>query len=194
MMIQDWVPIATSLLSLILSAFVAYKTLLLRFSGKVWPAKRMVITHIDGIPSVGLACFIDNSGAKPGRLEHLRLTVRHRESASENKFFPILIRSDYNIFAGYQGNEWFPFSGMWLDPDAQLRKYVLFRPLNDAFQAQSGRYEVELETYWNPGEEWKSYSPPVLYEITEQVASLWNDPEADALQVNSVQIMESQYE
>lgn len=194
MQAKDIIPIAVSALSLLVSAFTAYRALLARFSGKVWPAKRMVITHVGRVPSIGVACFLTNSGARPGRLDHLRLRVKHRESASEQIFFPILIRDDYNIFASYRGDEWFPFSGMWLDPGIQARKYVLFKPLNDVFQAQAGDYEVSLEVRWDNEDDWTSFSSAMSYNITDQVAAQWNDPEADAIQVSSRQVLESQYD
>jgi hypothetical protein len=193
MQLKDWLPIIISAISLLMSVVTVYKTFLARFSGKAWPAKRMVITHIEGIPSIGIACFFTNSGAKPGRLDHLRLRVKHRESASEQVFFPILVRADYNIFASYKGNEWFPFSGMWLDPGTQARKYILFRPLNDIFQAQAGHYEVSLEIHWDNEKNWTSFSSAMSYEITDRIATQWNDPKADAIQVSSKQVLESQW-
>ena len=48
-------------ISLMISLFTAYRTLLARFSGKAWPSTRLVLTHMDGIPSIGLACFFANN-------------------------------------------------------------------------------------------------------------------------------------
>ena len=49
---EDIIPVIISTIALLVSGFTAYKTFLARFSGKVWPTTRMVITHVGEVPSM----------------------------------------------------------------------------------------------------------------------------------------------
>jgi hypothetical protein len=190
---KDLIPIVVSALSLIISAVTAYKTLFARFSGRVWPATRLVLTRIDGTPSLGLACFFENAGARPGFLDDMRLVVEHRETGATYKFFPLLMREDYNIFESYEGKDWFPFSGFSLAPGVRTERYLLFKPLHDEFRAQEGRFQVSLQSRWYAKDEWKTLPVSLPFRLTEQVAQQWNDPEAPALQVASEDVQQRRY-
>jgi hypothetical protein len=171
--------------ALVVSLVTAYKTFFTRFSGKVWPATRLVLSNVDNIPSIGLACFFENSGARPGILDDLRLAVKHSESGAIHFFFPQLMRNDYNIFMSYSGEDWFPFSGVSLSPQERTERYVLFKPKNDRFTAQKGLFEVTLESRWYKSKKWDIAPPQLYFELTEEVAERWNNPESPALQVLS---------
>ena len=146
-------------LSFVVSCVTAYKTLLARFSGKCGVSTRLILTHVDQTPSIGLACFFDNTGARPGVLDDLRLAVTHRQSGAKYLFFPQLMRNDYSIYASYELQDWFPFSGISLSAQERIERYVLFKPLYDRFIAAEGHYEARLEVRWYKSDKWQPIVP-----------------------------------
>lgn len=174
--------------SLLVSLFTAYRTLLSRFSGKCSTSMRPVLTHVDEIPAIGLACYFDNSGARPGMLDDMRLIVKHRESGATYAFYSHLMRNDYSVFAGYTVPDWFPFGGVSLSARERIERYVLFKPKNDRFSAQHGLYEVMLEARWYQRKEWDSVRSLFHFELDNEVAQHWNDPIAVAIQVHSTEV------
>lgn len=173
-----------ALISLVVSSFVAYKTFVARFKGKIWPSISVVLTMIDKTPSIGLACFAENLGARPGRLDDMRLSVKHVETDLTYMFFPQLVRDDYNIFAPLREQDWFPYSGLLLLGGDKIEKYILFRPLNDDFKAKIGNYQVVLEIRWKDGK-WERKYPEIPITLNSNVAASWNTPDAQAIQVFS---------
>lgn len=193
MAVEDLVPIIISMLSLVISGITAYRTLFARFSGRAWPAKRLVLTRIDGIPAIGWACFFENSGARPGGLEDLRLLVEHPNSGASYRFYPVLIRNDYNIFASYRGEDWFPFSGITLGPKSRTERYILFKPLHNKFEAREGDYQISLQCIWQNTSEWSYVLAPLTFDLQEEIAQQWNSPEASAIQVNCNEVQSRRY-
>lgn len=174
--------------ALLVSLFTAYRTLLSRFSGKCSTSMRPVLTHVDDIPAIGLACYFDNSGARPGALNDMRLIVKHRESGATYAFYPHLMRDDYSVFASYTVPDWFPFGGVSLSARERIERYVLFKPKNDKFSAQQGLYEATLETWWYQRKAWDSVRSLFHFELDSEVAKRWNDPVAIAIQVHSTEV------
>jgi len=174
---------AIAILSLIISIYVAYRTLLAKFKGNVWPANAVVLMYVDDIPSIGVGCFIENTGARPGRLDDMRLIVEHRSTASTYHFYPQLVRDDYNIFADYQDKDWFPFSGVTLLAGDKLEKFVIFKPLNDKFSANVGEYQIAIQVRWNERSSWQPVSPGLTLFLDDTARNHWNSPSEAALQV-----------
>ncbi len=187
---SDVASIIVSIFSLLVSSFVAYRTLLWKFVGKVWYANAIVLTHIDGIPSIGIACFAENKGAQPGYLEDIRLEVVHTQTGSKYLFYPMLVRDDYNIFESYTASAWYPFSGFYLIPRDSISEYVLFKPQNDRFAAEAGDYKIHMQIRWRNQTNWELLSSAINITINVEIASMWNDPDAPAYQVFSEQILE----
>lgn len=185
------IPIAISAVSLVVSCYVAYKTFLQKFLGKIWYAQAIVLTHVDQTPSIGLACFVENKGAQPGYLEDVRLAVKHFQSDSKYSFYPLLTRDDYSIFESYVEKDWYPFSGFYLLPKDKSSKYMLFKPLNDHFNAQEGDYQIEIEVRWRDTQEWEKIPHDMKIEVSSELANNWNDPNSPAYQVFSNQILQS---
>ncbi|MEI2690763.1 MAG: hypothetical protein V9H69_14050 [Anaerolineae bacterium] len=100
--------VAIASLSLLVSLFTAYRTMLARFAGRVGHAPRVILTRIAGVPSIELACFFENSGAKPGTLDDLRLKVIPQEGGEVSYFYPELMRNDYNTRQSYDEANWYP--------------------------------------------------------------------------------------
>jgi len=186
---SDIATLVISIISLIVSAFVAYMTLLQRFIGKIWASQAIVLTRLDGVPSFGLGCFVENQGAKPGYLEDMRLSVKHVQSGTSYFFYPLLTRNDYSIFENYTTKDWYPFSGFYLLAKDKLSKYILFKPLNDHFNALSGIYKVALEVKWRNDENWQQIAHNMDIEINPEIANQWNNPEAPSYQVFSNKIL-----
>lgn len=172
-----------SAISLAVSLIVAYKSSLSRFSGKVWAATRFVLAHFDTIPCIGLACFFENVGARPGNLDDLRLIVTHEKTQTTCKFYPQLLRNDYSLYASYKDSDWFPFAGMPLTPNKRIERYIIFKPLDDAFTAKPGLYKVTLQHRWYGSKKWLNNTPTMRFELSEQIARQWNNPEEPAVQV-----------
>jgi hypothetical protein len=179
-----------ALVALVLSVATLYKTFLARFNGKAWSSTRLVLTHLDTIPCIGLVCFLENLGAKPGNLDDLRLRVKHDGTGAIYYFFPHLMRDGYSIYMSYQEKDWFPFSGIPLSDNNRVEKYVLFKPLNDKFSAEKGSYEVILESRWYGKLQWIGNSPSLRFSLTNEVSKQWNDPTKPAIQVLSSGLLE----
>lgn len=185
----DVASLIVSIFSFLVSTFVAYRTLLWRFIGKLWHSNAVVLTHIDGIPSIGIACYAENKGAQPGYLEDMRLEVVHTQTSSKYLFYPVLVRDDYNIFESYKASDWYPFSGFYLIPRDSIKEYVLFKPHNDKFFAEQGDYGIKMQVRWRGKKNWTTLSSTLNISLSDEIASLWNDPKAPAYQVFSEQIL-----
>lgn len=186
---KDTATITLSVLAVCVSAFTAYQTFLAKFRGKIWFSNRIVLTHIDKVPSLGLACFFENSGALPGILDDLRAKVEQKDSGTTSYFFPILMRTDYSIFRAYSESDWYPFSMISLPPNYRADKYVLLKPQNDQFVAVKGDMNVSLELRWHNQEKWQSVAPSLHFTLTDDIASKWNDSTTPAYQIISNEVM-----
>jgi hypothetical protein len=182
-------------LALIVSLITAYKTLLARFTGKVSPASFLALSRVGKVdksetmtPAIVLACFFENSGARPGILDDLRLIVKHNDGTT-HIFYPQLLRDGYNVFAGSEEKDWFAFGGISLAAHAKIDKYVLFKPVNDKFKAGSGVIEVTLECRWHDSKQWSSTRPVSHFELLPSVADTWNDPAGRTTQAVSKELM-----
>jgi hypothetical protein len=185
MTVVEIIPIAISAISLVVSVITAYKTLFARFSGQVWLGNRIMLNRIDDVPSITLAFFFENSGAKLGILDDLRILVEHIDTDTTYKFFPLLVRDDYNIFSSYKREDWIAFGGIVLPPGSQTQKYVFFKPSNDQFQAQQGSFVISVQSRWYGKKKWNTLDASLRFELSEEDAKQWNDPKARALQVAS---------
>jgi hypothetical protein len=178
-----------ALVSLCVSGYVAYRTLIQKFFGKIWLSQAVVLTHIDATPSLGIACFLENKGAQPGYLEDIRLVVKHIQSGTRYMFYPLLTRDDYSVFESYAAKNWFPFSGFYLLPKDKASKYILFKPSNDEFYAQHGNYHIELEVRWDDSKVWHQMTQNMVIEINLEMQSRWNNPTSPSYQVFSNHIL-----
>ncbi len=182
-------------LALVVSLLTAYKTLFARFRGKVGASNRLILTQMDGMPSIGLACCFENAGAKPGILDDMRLRVKHSESGAIYYFFPQLIRDTYSIYATYREADWFPFSRLSLPSRERTEKFVLFKPLNNKFTAEAGSFEVTLEARFEGGDSWwgtKKWNGESTqsYKLSEEISTKWNSRDAPAIQVLSTHLLD----
>lgn len=191
----DIVSNAIAILALIVSLVTAYKTLFARFNGNAWASNRFVLTKLDTIPSLGVACFCENLGARAGALDDLRLKVHHNETKSTFEFYPQLMRNDYSIYKSYKDADWFPFSRILLPPRQRMEKYVLFKPLNDQFTAQPGTYHVTLEARWDdglglePSDGWNDSDPAQTFTVSDQSAGNWANEAGLVWQVHSNELL-----
>lgn len=190
MQFSDILALVLSLLSIVVSATVAYLTLMARFKGKVWPVTSVVLTKIstkgeDHIPAIGLACFMENQGAKPGRLDKLRLRVNNTRAESGFTFYPHIMRKDYSIFASYQDSDWFPFGGIGLFEKGKAQEYYLiFKPTVSDFVPSPGEHELVLEVLWMGRSRWVQVSPRIALTLTDKDVSDWRSPTTPAFQIN----------
>lgn len=187
---KDIVSILIAGLAFTISLATAYKTLFARFRGKAWASNRLVLTRIGETPSIGLACFFENVGARAGMLDDLRLEVKHDETNTIFYFYPQMMRDDYSIYKAYTEADWFPFSGISLPARQRSERYLLFKPLNDQFAAKSGHYQVALQTRWE-GKRTAAWDPglPQVYTLDEEIAKRWADKIGPTLQVASEQLL-----
>jgi hypothetical protein len=172
---EDLVPIIISSISLLVSIITAYRTLLQRFAGKVWLGNYVVLNHINNISAVTLTCFFENSGAKLGISDDLRMVVEHRETGAAYKFFPIVMRDDYSIFEDYDEKDWLAFTGIILPPKARVQKYIVFKPLIDHFEAQKGHFEISVQNRWYGSRKWGELPFTLPFELSEDDAKQWNE-------------------
>ena len=184
MEINDMATITVSLLALLISLYTAYKTFLAKFTGRVWFSNRIVLTHIDNVLSLGLACFFENSGAKPGILDDLRARVEQVDSGTATYFYPLLMRNDYSIFKSYSESDWYPFSMVSLPPNFRAEKYLLLKPLNDNFAALEGDMNITLEVRWHENNRWAIISPTLAFDLTNELVNKWRSPEFTSVSNN----------
>jgi hypothetical protein len=189
MQLSDILALVLSLLSIAVSVTVAYLTLMARFKGKIWPVTSIVLTKIstpdkDNIPVIGLACFLENQGARPGRLDKLRLKVSNTKVESSVSFYPHIMRKDYSIFASYQDSDWFPFGGVGLFEKGKVQEYYLiFKPRELDYVPYSGEYEIVLEALWMGSKRWAKVKPVIPLILTEKNISDWRSPTTPAFQI-----------
>jgi hypothetical protein len=176
-------------LALIISLFTAYRTFMANFSGRIWFSNRIVLTHVDNIPSLGLACFFENKGARPGILDDLRAKIDPKDSGTTYYFYPILFRNDYSIFKSYSESDWFPFSLIPLPPNYRSEKYILLKPMNDNFTCTQGELEISLEVRWYGKDKWVTVVPVLTFLLSQEIAEKWNDPKSASIQITSLEIL-----
>jgi hypothetical protein len=147
------------------------------------------LAHIDDIPSLGLACFFENSGAKPGILDDLRAKVVPKDSGTSYYFYPILMRNDYSIYRAYGEGDWFPFSMISLPPNYRVEKYLLLKPQNDRFVSSAGDLDITLEVRWFGEENWTPIPPKLTFSLSAEIVTRWNDSKSSAIQITSHDMM-----
>ena len=187
---KDIAVIILSALALVVSVFTAYRTFLARFRGKIWFSNRIVLGRLENVPALGLACFFENSGARPGILDDLRARIEQKDSGTITYFFPMLMRSDYNILRAYSESDWYPFGMLSLPPAYRADKYLLLKPQNNQFIAITGDMIVSLELRWHNQQKWEQVLPSLHFTLPHDIVSQWNDPSAPAIQVISNEVME----
>lgn len=189
MELSDTIALVLSTLSIIVSVVVAYLTLLARFRGRIWPVTTFVFTKFsdkerDHIPAIGVACFVENQGARPGRLDNLRLRLSNSRTESQHAFYPHLVRKDYSIYASYQDSAWFPFGGIGLFEKGKAQEYyLLFRPNSPDFVPAPGEHEFVLEALWMGRRRWTPIKPRIALTLTEKHVADWRSPTTPAFQI-----------
>lgn len=178
--------IAIASLSLLVSLLTAYRTLLARFSGKIGHAQRVVLTRIAGVPSIELACFFENSGAKPGTLDDLRLKVIPQEGGEISYFYPELMRNDYNTRQSYSDVEWSPFVNILLSARDRVGRYIVFKPLSNRFVAKEGTLEILLQCRWHRSKKWSDGPAKLTIALAKEDTETWNNPDSlDKVHIHS---------
>lgn len=86
-----------SLVALTISLYTAYESFLAKFKGRLWFSEKIILLCIDNIPSICLPCFMENSGAKEGALDDMRISVKTKENGVSCDFYPILLKDNYNV-------------------------------------------------------------------------------------------------
>jgi hypothetical protein len=190
MQTSDLVSAGLAILALLVSSFTAYRTFFANFKGKVWISNRIVLTKFDDVPAIGVACFFENSGAKPGVMNDLRIKVEVNRAGASYFFYPILMREDYSIYKAYSEADWFPFSMIPIEPNDRFEKYLILKPLGDVFAINEGDIKVTLQIYWDEGNDWESVNPKLSFSITRELVDLFGADETSALQITSDDIMD----
>jgi hypothetical protein len=168
--------VAIASLSLLVSLFTAYRTMLARFAGRVGHAPRVILTRIAGVPSIELACFFENSGAKPGTLDDLRLKVIPQEGGEVSYFYPELMRNDYNTRQSYDEANWYPQVTILLAARDRVERYIVFKPLSNRFTAKEGALEVLMQCRWHRSKRWSDGPAQLKITLTKEDAEIWNNP------------------
>lgn len=181
--------IALSGIAIIVSGFTAYKTLFARFKGLISISNTLVLMKLDKIPSIGVATFFQNSGAKVGRLDDIRLHVKNTGVGKERDFYPQLMRKDYNIFESYSTSDWYVFSPIQIDAKACYERYILFKPLDDSFKTSKGKMIVRLEVKWSNKKEWQVVSTCSTFDLSKEVSDNWSNPDEPAFTILSDEAM-----
>ena len=177
-----------ALVSLLVSIYVAYQTLWTKFKGNIWPVRTIVFAKIDTpqrdrMPSVGLVLYVENTGARVGRMDNLRVRIRNERVESEHTFFATLIRKDYNFLASYLENDWYPFDGIGIFEKGNAKVYyVVFKPSDNGFVPSPGVYKFSLEVRWMGEKTWNVIPGPVLT-VTEDNVNTWLSPTGKAFQI-----------
>lgn len=159
------------------------------FAGQVFLGNYVVLNYVNNLPSVTLFCIFENSGAKLGILDDLRVIVEHHQTGVTYKFFPILLRDDFNIFKQYSNDDWSAFSGVVLSPNSRIQKFVVFRAVSDSFRIQKGQFKITVQSRWYGRNRWQDLPYPLQFSLTEDDAQQWNDPQKGQLQVASEAIL-----
>jgi hypothetical protein len=174
-----------SFFALLISVVTAYKTLLARFKAEIFVSPRIILNHLNKIPSMVIGCDIQNRGAKANAIEDIVLRVIYRQqgqlqdtkSISTYLFLPALIRDDYNIFKNYQDTDFEPFQSISIIGSSRVTKYIVFTPSNnDGFSPALG--EIELQVFSrNLGDtKWRKAKSNLKLPVDEGSANTWKDP------------------
>jgi len=171
-----WSPIIISGFSLLVSGFNFYKSYLSRFKGDISVSNKLLFMQINKIPSLGITIFLQNNGAKAGRLDDLRLHLKQIDAGSDFDFYPHVMSKEYNRFRSFDETIWNDFSPIQIQPVTFPQQFILFKPKNDKFTLSEGKMVMYIEVKWNKKKEWKRIKPISSYTLTKEVANLWSDP------------------
>lgn len=188
MTIDKTIPIIISSIALLVSAYTAYKNFIQRFNGQIWLGNYVVLNHVNDFPAVTLACFFENSGAKFGILDDLRMVLEHKEAGTTYKLYPLVMRDEYNIFETYTEKDWQAFSGIVLPPKSRIEKYVVFKTMSDNFEAQKGHFTLSVQRRWYGSDKWGKLLVNLPFELTESNIDQWrNQKKALLIATDNVQ-------
>lgn len=185
---NEIITIIFSFIALLVSFYTAYRSFWARFSGKVWCSNRIALIHSDGIPSLGLACFFENIGAKPGILDDMRVKVDLKEVGTSYYFYPLLMRNEYSIYKPYSVDEWYPYGMISMPPLYRAEKFIILKPQDDKFKAAIGTMTLRLEVRWSGQSRWTSVEE-LSFNLDQTATDKWNDSTAPSWQVTSNSVL-----
>ncbi len=179
-------------LSLIISGATAYLTLFSRFKSSILPKRRIILTQITGTPNLILECEFYNSGAKPGSIEDLMVTVIHDETGTEFQFAPYLVKSQFNIFAKYQVSDFAPFSGISLSSKDRRELYIAFKPLLVQFTPpKSGIFTIHTSAKIDGDSKWITSPRTFSLRLNDGLVEKWTGSSGEAYQIEAIEIGKS---
>jgi hypothetical protein len=181
-----------SAIALIVSIITCYLTLLSRFGGMVYSRKRAILYRVEDNACLVLECEFVNEGAKPGAIEDLVIEIIHEETGNRNIFVPILIKDQFNVFQNYQPSDFSTFSGISLGAKQRRELFVVFQPNQPGFHPTTGILILKMGTCIDiKKKKWTKPQPEMSLDISENIASNWNDPGGSTTQVSAIEIKQS---
>lgn len=184
--------IVIAVLALVISAFTAYATFLVKFKAEIFIKPRIILTRINKQPVIVVGCELSNSSAKSGAIDDVVLLMKYRQSNNKGvnrfTFYPILIREDFSIFKTYQEVDFEPFQSISLSANTRLVRYVVFSPSTDVFSPSLGKGELELWFRYFGDRKWhNSKNKKVTLEIDENTLKIWSDPQGKSIMIETVE-------
>ncbi len=184
--------IIIAIFALIISAFTAYATFLVKFRGAIFLKPRLILTRINQQPAIVVGCELSNSSTKSGAIDDMILFIKYRQdnnkSVNRYTFYPILIREDFSIFKTYQENDFEPFQSISIPANARLVKYIVFTPSSHNFSPSVGRGDLELWFRYFGEKKWQtSENNRVTLEIDNNTSGIWSDPQGKSVMIETVE-------
>jgi len=175
--------------ALIVSCLTAYKTFYAKFRVELFLKSRIILTRMNGVPSIVIGCEISNMGTKSGSIDDIVLTIKYRQSSNINtySFFPLLLRETYSIFETYQNYDFEPFQSIPLQAKTRLNRYIVFNPSIEGFSPSKGDMEINLFRRNSKENGWHKSIDPLHITIDEHTANTWKDPQGESVMIEAIE-------
>ncbi|MCP4105540.1 MAG: hypothetical protein GY749_08390 [Desulfobacteraceae bacterium] len=177
--------------ALIVSCITAYKTFFTKFRVELFLKSRIILTRMNGVPSIVIGCEISNLGTKSGSIDDIVLTVKYRQTDTRSintySFFPLLSRENYSVFETYQNYDFEPFQSIPLQAKSRLTRYIVFNPSNDSFSPSKGDMEINLFRRNSNENEWYKSSEPLHITIDENTSNTWKGPQGESVMIEAIE-------
>jgi hypothetical protein len=181
-----------AVLALLISAYTAYVTFIVKFRGEVFIRPRVILTRINKQPAIVIGCELSNSSTKSGSIDDIIFLMKYRQANNRGTnrytFFPILVREDFSIFRTYQENEFEPFQSLSIPSNTRLVRYIVFTPSINNFSPSSGAGEIKFLFRYFGDKKWQSSrNNTVTLEIDDNTLQIWSDPQGKSVMIETVE-------
>lgn len=186
--------LVSSLTSLIVSIFTAYRTFLRRFDARLFIKPRVILTRLSRTPSIVAGFEIANGSSSSGSIDDIILIMRLRredtKTINDLSFIPTVLKEDFSDFEDYSASSLDLFQSISLTGNTRLTRYVLFNAGANTFVPSPGEAELKVFFRVDSSDKWREADRRVTLSIGAEIARQWADPEGDSIMLEMTEIAE----